>query len=190
MATAIDVIRALLEYEPHWFEEPIPARSLHSQAWVTEAASALGACIATGEHCYSRFEFQDLLRERACHIIQPDLVYSGGFMETKKIGAMAESGYVGVAPHNCDGPGKLAASVHACLNMPNSVILETFADFDVPWRSALTIDGPRLNDGFFTPSDAPGWGFAIDREVAAEHPGRVDARLNMFSPYWEGTMCN
>lgn len=190
VATALEVIRALLDYDPYWFEEPIPARSVQSQAWVTEMASALGARIATGEHCYSRFEFQDLLREHACHIIQPDLVYSGGFMETKKIGAMAEAGYIGVAPHNCDGPGKLAASVHACLNMPNSVLLESFADFDVPWRRSLTIDGPTLVDGFYTVSDSPGWGFSIDRAVAAEHPGRPGARMNMFAGDWEKQMCN
>lgn len=189
VGTALEAIRALLEYEPYWFEEPIPAGSVQSQAWITEAASAFGARIATGEHCYSRFGFQDLFREKACHIAQPDLVYSGGFMETKKIGAMAEAGYVGVAPHNCDGPGKLSASVHLCANMPNSVILETFSDFDVPWRRQLTIDGPRLVDGFYTVPDSPGWGYAIDRSVAAKHPGRVGARMNMFDANWEQQMC-
>jgi galactonate dehydratase len=189
VGTALEVIRALLPYQPYWFEEPIPARSVQSQAWVTEAASALGARIATGEHCYSRFEFQDLLRERACHIVQPDLVYSGGFMETKKIGAMAEAGYVGVAPHCCDGPGKLMASLHACANMPNAVVLESFADFDVPWRRSLTIEGPHLVDGFYVLPDAPGWGYSINRAVAAEHPGRLGARMNMFTGEWEKQMC-
>ena len=189
VGTALEVIRVLLEYEPYWFEEPIPAMSVQSQAWVTEAASALGARVATGEHCYSRFEFVDLLRERACHIIQPDLVYSGGFMETKKIGAMAEAAYVGVAPHNCDGPGKLAASIHLCASMPNSVLLETFADFDVPWRNAPAIDGPCLVDGFYTVPDGPGWGYAIDRTVIDEHPGRPGARMNMFAGGWEKQMC-
>ncbi len=189
VGTALEVIRALLEYEPYLYEEPIPSMSIQSQAWVTTAASALGARIATGEHCYSRFEFADLLQAQACHIIQPDLVYSGGFMETKKIAAMAEAGYVGVAPHNCDGPGKLAASVHVCANMPNLVMLETFADFDVPWRSAMTIDGPRLVDGHYALPDSPGWGYAVDRSVIAEHPGRRGARMNMFAGGWESQMC-
>ena len=35
-----------------------------------------------------------LLHKQAAHVIQPDLVYSGGFMETKKIAAMAEAHYV------------------------------------------------------------------------------------------------
>jgi galactonate dehydratase len=130
-----------------------------------------------------------MLRERACHIAQPDLVYSGGFMETKKIAAMAEAGYVGVAPHNCDGPGRLAASVHLCANMPNYVILETFEDFDVAWRRSLTIDGPRLVDGYYEVGDSPGWGYAIDRKVAAEHPGRPGARMDMFAADWEQLMC-
>ena len=31
-------------------------------------------------------------------MIQPDITYSGGFLETKKIAALAETYYVSVAP--------------------------------------------------------------------------------------------
>jgi L-alanine-DL-glutamate epimerase-like enolase superfamily enzyme len=73
--------------------------------------------------------------------------------------------------------------------MPNYVILETFEDFDVAWRRSLTIDGPRLVDGYYEVGDSPGWGYAIDRKVAAEHPGRPGARMDMFAADWEQLMC-
>src|SRR5206468_325277 len=139
-----EAIRELKQHDPLLFEEPIPAHNAGSQSWVTQAASAMGCRVATGEHTYARFGFNDLLSQHAAHVIQPDLAYSGGFMEMKKIAAMAEAHYVSVAPHNCDGPGKLAASVHLCANIPNFLILETFADFDVAWRRDLVRGEPVL----------------------------------------------
>ncbi len=187
---AIEAIKALQAYDPLLCEEPIPAHNTGSQAWVTQAASAMGARVATGEHTYARFGFEDLLARQAAHVIQPDLVYSGGFMETKTIAAMAEAHYVSVAPHNCDGPGKLAASVHLCANIPNFLILESFADFDVPWRKDLTIGEPECREGYYTVPDAPGWGFEVNEDEARKHPGSTKSRLNMFNDTWEKLMCN
>jgi galactonate dehydratase len=186
---AIEAIKALQEYDPLFCEEPIPAGSAKSQAWVTQAASAMGARVATGEHTYARFGFEELLSQNGAHVIQPDLAYSGGFMETKKIAAMAEAHYVSVAPHNCDGPGKLVASIHLCANIPNFLILETFADFDVPWRAELTYGEPELRDGYYVVPSGPGWGIEFNEEVARGHPGSTSSALNMFSDQWEELMC-
>jgi galactonate dehydratase len=190
VGTAIEAIKAMQPYQPLFCEEPIPAHNMDSQAWVTKAASAFGARVATGEHTYSRFGFQEMLNKQAAHVIQPDLVYAGGFMETKKIAAMAEASYVSVAPHNCDGPGRLMASIHLCANIPNFLILETFADFDVAWRKDLVRSGnPVLEDGCYRVPSAPGWGYEIDEEVAKAHPGSTKARMNMFEGEWEKLMC-
>jgi galactonate dehydratase len=190
VGTAIEAIKAMQPYQPLFCEEPIPAHNMDSQAWVTKAASAFGARVATGEHTYSRFGFQEMLNKQAAHVIQPDLVYAGGFMETKKIAAMAEASYVSVAPHNCDGPGRLMASIHLCANIPNFLILETFADFDVAWRKDLVRSGnPVLDDGCYRVPSAPGWGYEIDEEVAKAHPGSTKARMNMFEGEWEKLMC-
>jgi galactonate dehydratase len=190
VGTAIEAIKAMQPYEPLFCEEPVPAHNAESQAWVTTAASAMGARVATGEHTYSRFGFQELLARQAAHVLQPDLVYSGGFMETKKIAAMAETHYVSIAPHNCDGPGRLIASIHLCANIPNFLILESFADFDVPWRKDLVKSGePVLENGAYIVPSTPGWGYEIDEEVARAHPGSTKARLNMFEGEWERLMC-
>jgi galactonate dehydratase len=187
---AIEAVKAMAPFDPLFCEEPIPAHSMSSQAWVTQAASAMGLRIATGEHTYARFGFEELLARNAAHVIQPDLVYAGGFMETKKIAAMAEAHYVSVAPHNCDGPGRLMASIHLCANIPNFLILESFADFDVPWRAELVRSGgPVLEDGAYLVPASPGWGYEIDEDVARAHPGTTSARMNMFEGEWERRMC-
>ncbi|MSO24148.1 MAG: hypothetical protein EXQ58_13080 [Acidobacteria bacterium] len=99
--TALESIRATVQYRPGWCEVPIPAHNYESMAQVVSASPLR---IATGEHTYRRFGFLDLLARKAAHVIQPDIVYSGGFMETKKIDAIAETNYISVAPHNCQGP--------------------------------------------------------------------------------------
>lgn len=191
VGTAIEAIKAMQPYEPLFCEEPIPAHNIDAQAWVTQAASAMGARVATGEHTYSRFGFNEMLQKKGTHVIQPDLGYTGGFMETKKIAAMAEANYISVAPHNCDGPGKLMASIHVCANMPNFLILETFADFDVAWRKQLVKGGEvEMQGGYYPVPTGPGWGYEIDEEVARANPGSTKARMNMFDGEWERLMCN
>lgn len=183
---ALEAIRAMVPLNPAWCEEPIPAHNNESMAQVV-AGSPLR--VATGEHIYSRFGFLDLLQRKAAHVIQPDITYSGGFLETKKIAALAEAHYVSVAPHNCDGPLKTVAGIHLAANIPNFLILETFQDYDVPWREDLTSGTPRVRDGYYEVPTGPGWGVEVNESVLAAHPENPDAKLNMFSDDWEQHMC-
>lgn len=183
---ALEAIRAMVPLNPGWCEEPIPAHNMQSMAQVV-AGSPLR--VATGEHIYSRFGFLDLLQHKAAHVIQPDITYSGGFLETKKIAALAEAHYISVAPHNCDGPLKTIAGIHLAANIPNFLILETFQDYDVTWREGLTSRTPRVKDGYYDVPTAPGWGIEVNESGFAAHPEDPNAKLNMFSEDWEQHMC-
>lgn len=183
---ALEAIRAMVSYAPTWCEEPIPPDNHEAMAQVV-AASPLR--IATGEHVYSRFGFLSLLRHKAAHVLQPDIVYSGGFLETKKIAALAETFYVSVAPHNCDGPLKTLASIHLCANIPNFLILETFEDYDVPWRHELTPGCPRVQNGQYAVPSTPGWGTEVNEDLLRKHPYSPQAKMNMFEDGWESRMC-
>jgi galactonate dehydratase len=183
---ALEAIRAVAPYAPSWCEEPVPPDNHEAMAQVV-AASPLR--VATGEHVYSRFGFLSLLRHKAAHVIQPDIVYCGGFLETKKIAALAEACYISVAPHNCDGPLKTLASVHLCANIPNFLILETFENYDVPWRSDLTPGAPRVQDGYYSVPTGPGWGTEVNEQLLHAHPYSPTAKMNMFEEGWEDRMC-
>jgi galactonate dehydratase len=183
---ALEAIRAMVPFSPGWCEEPIPADNPESMAQVVSASPIR---IATGEHVYSRFGFLKLLQHKAAHVVQPDLAYSGGFLETKKIAALADAHYVSVAPHNCDGPLKTLIGVHLCANIPNFLILETFEDYDVPWRGALAPGAPPVVNGFYDLPSNPGWGVEIDEAVLEAHPEDPNAKMNMFSVGWENMMC-
>ena len=183
---ALEAIRAMVPYRPAWCEEPIPAHNHESMAQVV-AASPLR--IATGEHTYSRFGFLDLLLRKGAHVIQPDIVYSGGFLEAKNIAALAETYYVSVSPHNCRGPLGTVIAMHLCANIPNFQILETFEDYDVPWRCDLTPGTPRVKNGYYEIPTGAGWGVEVDQSLIAAHPEDPDAKLNMFATGWEEQMC-
>ena len=84
---------------------------------MAQVKAASPAPIATGERLTSRFGFREVIQRQACHVIQPDLCHCGGLWEAKKIAAMAETCYTGVAPHNAN-----AAVLHFALSTPNFLI--------------------------------------------------------------------
>jgi len=96
---------------------------------------------------------------------------------------------VSVSPHNCRGPLGTVIAMHLSANIPNFDILETFEDYDVPWRCDLTPGTPRVKKGYYDIPTKPGWGVDVDEELIRAHPENPDAKLNMFSEQWEEIMC-
>jgi galactonate dehydratase len=163
---AVEFCRVLAPYRPYFVEEPVPPENVDAMAEVRKLSPVP---IATGERLVTRFEFRQLLEKQACHVIQPDLCHCGGLWEAKKIAAMAEAYYVGVAPHNPLGPVANAAALHFALSTPNFLIQEDMLT-DVPWRWEVVKHQLRTEGGYWLPCDAPGLGVEVDEEAARRHP--------------------
>jgi galactonate dehydratase len=125
--------------------------------------------IATGERLATRHQFRQVLEKQAAHVIQPDLCHCGGLLEAKKISAMAEAYYVGVAPHNPLGPIANAAALHFALSTPNFLIQEDMLA-DVPWRWEVVESSLKTENGYWLPCDEPGLGVKVNERAAAQHP--------------------
>lgn len=166
VANAIEFCRVLAPYRPFFIEEPVPPENVDAMAEVRRASPVP---IATGERRVTRFEFRELFEKQACHVIQPDLCHCGGLWEAKKIAAMAEAYYIGVAPHNPLGPVANAAALHFALSTPNFLIQEDMLT-DVPWRFDVVRHTLRTENGYWLPTDAPGLGIEVDEEAAKKHP--------------------
>jgi galactonate dehydratase len=166
VANAIEFCRVLAPYRPYFVEEPVPPENTDALAEVRRASPVP---IATGERRVTRFEFRELFEKQACHVIQPDLCHCGGLWEARKIAAMAEAYYIGVAPHNPLGPVANAAALHFALSTPNFLIQEDMLS-DVPWRFDVVKHSLRTEDGHWLPTDAPGLGIEVDEAAAARHP--------------------
>lgn len=163
---AIEFCRVLAPYRPLFIEEPVPPENVDAMVEVRRASPVP---IASGERLVTRFEFRPLLEKQAVHIIQPDLCHCGGLLEAKKIAAMAEAYYVGVAPHNPLGPVANAAALHFALSTPNFLIQEDMLT-DVRWRWDVVQHDLKTEQGYWLPSEAPGLGIEVNEAEAAKHP--------------------
>jgi len=167
---ALEFCRVLAPYQPLFIEEPVPPENVDAMAEVRRLSPVP---IATGERLVTRFQFRPLFERQACHVIQPDLCHCGGLAEAKRIAAMAETYYVGVAPHNPLGPVANAVALHFALSTPNFLIQEDMLT-DVPWRWEVVRHTLKNQDGYWLPSDAPGLGVEVDEQAAAKHPFRQE----------------
>jgi galactonate dehydratase len=165
-AMAIEYINAVTEYRPYFCEEPVPPENVDALRQVREAVRVP---IATGERLVTRHEFREVFEKGACHVIQPDLCHCGGLLEGKKIAAMAEAYFIGVAPHNPLGPVANAVALHFALSTPNFLIQEDMLT-DVPWRWDVVEHALETKDGYWLPSAQPGLGIRINEKEAARYP--------------------
>ena len=94
-----------------------------------------------------------LCREHAVDIIHPDLLTTGGILETKKIGDMAQEYGVPMALHCAHTPIGALASAHVAAATENFLVLENHA-VDVPYWSDLVdgVEKPIVNKGYITVS--------------------------------------
>jgi galactonate dehydratase len=166
VANAIEFCRVLAPYKPYFIEEPVPPENVDA---LLEVRRSSPVPIATGERLVSRYEFRTLLEKQACAVIQPDLCHCGGLWEAKKIAAMADTYYMGVAPHNPLGPVANAAALHFALSTPNFLIQEDMLT-DVPWRWEVVQHSLKTENGYWLPTDAPGLGIEVNEEAARKYP--------------------
>ena len=164
---AIRYARRFEEYEPFFMEEPVQAENAAAMAQVARATSIP---IATGERLFTRWGFREILESEAASLLQPDACHAGGISEVRRIGAMAEVYYAGLAPHNPYGPVSTAACVQVDLATPNFVIQEMVDPDDSPLSmTELVVEPLAVVDGHILPPERPGLGVEVDEAACARH---------------------
>ncbi len=173
---AIQYAKVLAPYRPFFLEEPcLPENVLG----MVKIAKSVDIPIATGERLYTRFQFRELLENGACAIVQPDICHCGGLWEARKIAALAETYYVGIAPHNPMGPIATAAAIHFAVSTPNWLIQESIRS-DVPWRNDVVENPIIVQNGYVNPMERPGLGIEVNEQEAAKHPFQQE----VLARYW------
>ena len=161
--SAIRVAKALEEYDPFWFEEPVPPENVDEMARV---AAHTSIPIATGERLLTKYEFVEVLSKQAAQIIQLDVGHCGGILESKKIAGMAEAHYAMIAPHMYCGPVAAAAAIQLATCSPNFLIQEYNA---TALHAGLLKTPIHFEQGYITPPTGPGLGVELDEIAVAEH---------------------
>ena len=155
LPTAQRIARALEEFEPYWFEDPLKADDLDALA---HFARSTPVPVTASETLSGRSAFRELMEKGAARIVMLDVSWCGGIGEAKKIATMAESRHLPVAPHDCTGPVVFTASTHLSVNLPNALVQESVRAYYTGWYKELVTALPSVVDGYLSPPEGPGLG--------------------------------
>ncbi len=155
VTAAIQLGELVDKYHCYCYEEPVTLQNTDFQRLVRERVKTP---IGSGERIYTRYGFQNFLRDHSIQLIQPDACNCGGITETKKICDLA-SVYDARAQVHCAGS---PISTAAALQL--SAAITNFGIYEHHFRStqpAITVlgkyDYQPVNGKYYIP-DLPGLG--------------------------------
>ena len=180
---AIQIGRALEEYDLMFFEEPVQPED---EEGMLRVARSVNIPVAAGERLTRPQEFRRLIEKRAISIAQPDLAHCHGFNEGLKVAHLAEAFDAFVAPHCPMSPVITAISLHLDAIAPNFLIQERL--FLNDWRNEVITEPLQVKEGFIELPKKPGWGIELDEELIRKHPRIVAGTPRLFRP--DGAVCD
>jgi L-rhamnonate dehydratase len=154
----LEMAERMQEFRLYWIEEPLSPDNLEGYAQLCHEVR--GPLIASGEHEYTRFGFEELIGHKAVKLLQPDTTWSGGLTEVRRIAALAAAHNLPMAPHRGGSPYGLSV----ILSTPGCVLAESFGTLEksTPLMAAMT---SRFEDGYYYPSGKPGFGVEISKSM-------------------------
>ena len=156
------------KYNIAWAEDMIPWQ--YTQQYVRLSHSTT-IPICTGEDMYLAESFEPLFQAGGVSVIHPDILSSGGILENKRIGDLAQRYGVAMAVHMAESPVSAMACVHSIAATENFYVCENHS-VDVPWWDDMTLGTPKkiVQNGYINVPDKPGLGVDdYNDEVLREH---------------------
>ena len=150
-----------------WLEEPFPPDNLPGYRRLKEV---MATPLAAGENHFTRHELRTLVSESIIQYVQADCCKAGGISELMKIGALASTWHLAVAPHTSASVLSTAASLAVLSALPNGTWYEADVSRVNAFRDALGIGAPTVVGGYIEASDSPGLGVEIDESVIDRYP--------------------
>jgi L-alanine-DL-glutamate epimerase-like enolase superfamily enzyme len=164
---AVKMGRAMERFDIYWYEEPISPDDVAGSA---EVASRVDIAVAGYETCsYGIVDFNDYIKARAVHFVQPDVAWAGGLTESLKIAHMAQAANLPIAPHIHGSAVAVAAAVHLLGAVRNGSMAETV--FPAHALMNELVKEPLLVDrkGYITLTDEPGLGMELDPKIVKKY---------------------
>jgi len=123
-----------------------------------------------GEDIFSLENFRPFIDNRAFDIIHPDLLTSGGLIETKKIADYAYQFGIKTMMHCACSAIGVMANVHTAATIKEFISLECHTT-EMPWVNDMVtgIPKPMIQDGAIPVPDTPGLGIELVDEVVRKH---------------------
>lgn len=162
LPAAIRIARALEPYDIFWFEDALTPDPVDDLARLVQE-TRVPICVS--ERLFTRYAFRQVLERKAAHIVMPDIIWTGGISEGKKIAAMAEAYHLPIAPHDCSGPVNVFACLHLCASCPNTLAMESVRAFYRGYYDEIVTPNLDVRDGHIHFPTAPGLGTKLRPEI-------------------------
>jgi len=162
---AASVAVALERSHPIWFDEPTGVVTQDGLAKIVDESVMP---IGLGRNITDISGFQGLLASGSVNIVRPNLALNS-LAKIKRIAALAETHYVGIAPFHNGGPIGTMAGIHL-----NASLIHAYAqqvpvpasDRDAAMRADITSGLKETGtEGFFALVNRPGLGFEVNESA-------------------------
>ena len=156
---ALTFMAQVQDRDIYWLEEPVATDDLEGSALV---AQQLATPVAGYETETGLSGFRAMMAGRAVDIVQPDVIWSGGITESRKIAAVAQAYGLPVIPHVFSSAVSSIANMHFIASIPNGSWLE-FDQNPNPLRTDLFEEPLMVGpDGTVSLPDRPGLGVTLN----------------------------
>ncbi len=147
-------------YSISFFEEPL---TQNDALQMRELRRASGMALACGQNEGLAFRFRDLLLHEAVDYVQPNVAITGGFTQCLRIAGLASSFNVSIANGGAWG----FHNMHLQAGVANGTLVEHHY-LAVELYKQIYRGLPEPAGGYFTMPQAPGLGFAPNRDAIRE----------------------
>ena len=164
--SAIQIGKKLEELNVFWFEEPVHVDNINGSA---EVADALSMPVSGYESEIGAYRFRELIDRKAVDIVQPDVIWSGGFTECNRIANYAAMHNLPCNPHVFSSGISLAANLQFLASLSNGGLLEMDQNYYPLRDDLLTQKIDIAEDGFVYVPQGPGLGVELNPDTVAKY---------------------
>ncbi|ESS07007.1 MAG: L-alanine-DL-glutamate epimerase related enzymes of enolase superfamily [uncultured archaeon A07HB70] len=158
---AIRLCDRLEPYDIAWFEEPVYQ---NDAALLSKLRNRTSIPISAGQNEGTRYRHRELIENDAVDLVNPNVVYGGGYTESRKIAHLAQAYNLDIA----NGGGWPHHNAHLHAGMENGWRVE-FHYIMYRVGEKLFDDPPHIDGNQVELSEAPGLGFDPDPDALARY---------------------
>ena len=177
---ALYVGRGLDEMEIYWFEEPVAPEDYDGYK---ELKERLKTNIAGGEAEFTKYGWNELIKNNCIDIAQPEVCGLGGITEYLKVSALAQSNFIPIVNHVWGSALSVAVNLHLLTSLPDMpgglFPAKSMLEFDTTEKNIFItdlaeekfsiLDQVKDEDGFASPLENIGIGINPKKDFIKEY---------------------
>ena len=180
LSDALYVGRGLDEMNIYWFEEPMAPEDYEGYK---ELKQKLKTNIAGGEAEFTKYGWNQLIKNKCVDIAQPEVCGLGGITEYLKVSALAQANFVPIVNHVWGSALSIAVNLHLLTSMPDMpgglFPSKPMLEFDTTSKNIFVtdlseekfsiLDQVKNNNGFVKPLEEIGIGINPNKDFIKKY---------------------